>query len=175
MRVYLASWFNSRDEIGVRADQLRSDGIEVTSRWLEESISPNSSTEDISAAYLREAAKMDVEDILLATTVVLNVPSAEELKNPDMPIASWARGGRHFEAGFQYATMVFYKWLPARLQVLGTRSLVLVGRKENVFHYLDGIIEAYADGYPLPEIVTFESWDLTRQHLIEESKRHVGA
>lgn len=170
MRVYLASWFNSKDSMSTRATELRAAGIEVTSRWLEETVSSNVQIKDVSEAYLRETAQVDIEDILLANVVVLNIPSAEDLKSPDMPIASWARGGRHFEAGFHYATMMFRDYLPNKIKLRGYRKLVLVGHKENVFHYLDGLNNLYADNVELPEISVFNTWEKAKDHLIKLSE-----
>jgi hypothetical protein len=168
MKVYLASWFNSKDEMNIRARELRDVGIEVTSRWLEEKVNSNAQVQDIDDEYLRETAQVDLHDILLSDTVVLNIPSAQELKTLDMPTASWARGGRHFEAGFQYATMVFFSYLPPMIQFRGTRRLILVGYKENVFHYLDDLTRnGRADGFLLPSILTFETWEDAKQYLIQ--------
>lgn len=165
MKVYLASWFASKDDMSVRAEQLRASGIEVTSRWLQETVKPTTQIKDVADNYLRETAQIDIEDILAADTVVLNVPSAEDLKREDMPISSWARGGRHFEAGFQYATMYFFHSMPAYVRTLGSRRLILVGHKENVFHYLDGVL-----GNGFPTIETFSTWEEARTYLLELSK-----
>lgn len=169
MKVYIASWFASKEEMVQQAEELRAHGIEVTSRWLEEKVSSNVQITDVSESYLRETAQVDIEDILRANIVVLNVPSLEKLKDSTIPTASWARGGRHFEAGFQYATMVFLNYLPKELYERGTRYLWLVGRKENVFHYLNDLSKnGTADGMTLPIIRTFETWDAASESLIKE-------
>lgn len=171
MKVYLASWYASRDEIKQRAEELRAAGIVVTSRWLDESNNPNSAIKDNSDDYLRETAVVDIEDVLLANVVVLRVPSATELVEANLPIATWARGGRHFEAGFQYATVLFYHFMPQFIKTIGSRSLILVGHQENVFHYLDGINKHLkVFGMDPPEIPCFETWEAARTYLIEQSK-----
>ena len=166
-KVYIASWFASKDEMKKKAEELRANGIEVTSRWLEEKVAGTVQIKDVEDDYLRETAQFDIEDILQANVVVLNVPSAEDLKKPDVPISSWARGGRHFEAGFQYATMLFYWCLPDLIRDRGNRYLILVGHKENVFHFLDSIEKnKYADSIRLPVIHTYETWDAAQKALV---------
>jgi hypothetical protein len=170
VRAYLASWFASKDDIKARAHELRAAGIEVTSRWLEEKVAGTVQIQDVEDEYLRETAKVDIHDLILADTVVLNVPSAEELKSIDIPTASWARGGRHFEAGFPYAMMVFFLYMPNSIRERGTRRLILVGHKENVFHYLDDItLNGRAVGFSLPPITTFSTWEDARTYLINTS------
>lgn len=168
MKVYLASWFNSKELINTRATELRNAGIEVTARWLDEKIASNVQVKDVPADYLLETAETDIQDILLANVVVLNIPSVGDLSNPDMPTASWARGGRHFESGFHYATMLFFHFLPNRIRDRGPRQLVLVGEKENVFHYLNGIKQVFADGLELPAITQFYTWNAAKEYLITQ-------
>lgn len=173
MKVYLASWFASLLAMRDRAAELRAEGIEVTSRWLEEKVKPTVQIKDVEDDYLRETAMVDIHDILIATTVVLNIPSAEDLKALDIPTASWARGGRHFEAGFHYATMMFLEYLPQHIQDRGQRELLLVGHKENVFHYLDGVMQLRADGFKLPKITTFDTWEQAKNYLVNVHQDNV--
>jgi len=176
MKVYLASWFASLHEIQTRANELRAQGIEVTSRWLEEKVAPTTAITDVSAEYLRDTAMVDIHDILLADTLVLNTPSPEDLKRTDMSISTWARGGRHFEAGFQYATMVFFNLLPKRIQDRGPRRLVLVGHRENVFHYLDiAGLNGFADSLSLPAIPCYPTWDEAKKFLVMQSENELVA
>ena len=174
MRVYLASWYSSREEMAKRGTELRALGIEVTSRWLEEGINTKASIKDVAEDYLRDTAAVDIEDILIADTVVMNVPSELVLEAEDIPLASWARGGRHFEAGFQYALMVFYHYLPAILKG-NVRRLILVGHRENVFHYIDGVKPLTALGFKLPEIPTFETWEETKAFMVKHSEKVADA
>ena len=151
----------------LRAEELRAEGIEVTARWLKETVPGTAQIKDVKPDYLRETAKIDIEDILFANVVVLNVPSTEDLEAYNIPISSWARGGRHFEAGFQYATIMLFQYLPDFIRSRGARRLVLVGHKENVFHFLDNLEKNGAiDGLDLPEILTFETWKEAKEHLI---------
>ena len=122
MKVYLASWFASLPVIKQRAEDLRANGIQVTSRWLEEKVKPTVQIKDVEDDYLRETAMVDIHDILIADTLVLNVPSADDLKTANIPLSSWARGGRHFEAGFHYATMMFLEYLPQSIKDRGPDS-----------------------------------------------------
>jgi hypothetical protein len=168
-KVYLASWFASLPIIRQRAEELRANGIDVTSRWLEEKVKPTVQIQDVEDDYLRETAMIDIHDILIADTLVLNVPSTEDLKTYNLPLSNWARGGRQFEAGFHYATMMFLAYLPQSIQDRGPRQMLLVGHKENVFHYLDGILPSKADNIPLPTITTFETWEEAKNYLIAKS------
>ena len=101
MKVYIASWFASKDDMNIRANQLRTHGIEVTSTWLDELLPGTVQIHEVPDDYLSDTAKIDLRDVLSANVVVLNVPSKEDLETIDIPISSWARGGRHFEAGFR--------------------------------------------------------------------------
>lgn len=175
MKVYLASWFASKDDIKKRAERLEANGIEVTSRWLDEQIKGTTNISEVSDNYLRETAKVDIEDILLANILVLNVPSAEEISTIDIPIASWARGGRHFETGFFYATMVFFNQISKYLTNKAPRMLILVGHRENVFHYLDGLNSPRADNYYLPTIELFETWELAEKFLVYTNTNEVNS
>lgn len=166
MRVYLASWFSSKDLIKARAEELRAVDIEVTSNWLEEKADPKSEIKDISGDIHRETAAIDIQDILDANAVVLHVPTAAELTDAGIPVSSWARGGRHFESGFQYATMLFFHFLPNKTRSRGSRQLIIVGHKENVFHYLDGVKRLNADGLELPKIKQFDNWELAKIYLL---------
>jgi hypothetical protein len=177
MKVYLASWFASKDEMNVRADELRASGLEVTSRWLEERVKPTVTIAEVADEYLRETAQIDIEDILLANYLVLNVPSEADLKTVNIPISSWARGGRHFEAGFQYATMLFHAYLPQVVKKIGARGMILVGHRENVFHYLDGVNKALSvmGGFSLPEIPVFETWEEAKTFLVNQASQTTAA
>lgn len=173
MKVYLASWFHSKDIMRNRATELEEAGINVTSRWIDETVDSQSQIKDVKVDYLRETAQIDLHDILLADTVVLHVPSKEDLDNSKIPISSWARGGRHFEAGFHYATMMYYSYLPGRVWNRGPRRLILVGHRENVFHHLDNIRKnGTADDIILPTIDCFSTWEEAKNHLIEIHKSY---
>lgn len=167
MKVYLASWYASRDEMAKRAEELRTNGIIVTSRWLEETTNPTSQIIDLDDAFLRDTARIDIEDILLANVLVLNTPSETDFKETKITLSTWARGGRHFEAGLQYATMLFFREIEHRLPYNDPRMLVLVGHKENVFHYLDGVKVMFN----LPKILHFNTWEEAKTFLISKSSK----
>lgn len=165
MKVYLASWYASREDMKKRAEELRANGIEVTSRWLEETTNPTSQIVDMGDGFLRDTARIDIEDILLANVLVLNTPSEIDFKETDIILSTWARGGRHFEAGFQYATMLFFQEIKQRLPYDTPRMLILVGHKENVFHYLDDVKTLFN----LPQIHTFKTWEEAKRFLFSKA------
>lgn len=169
-KVYLASWFANRDVMRQRADDLRQLGIEVTARWIAETIKKDAQTEEVPDDYLRETARVDIEDILRADTVILNVPGPEDLNIGQVTLSMWARGGRHFEAGFQYATMMLFNYLPGTLQDVGERRLILIGHRENVFHFLDGVQSLKALGFNLPKIELFNTWNDALTQFIAEKQ-----
>lgn len=86
MKLYIAAPWVRQSETRDRAEQLKSLGIEVTSRWL---------TEDPEAeqtpTYQQERALIDLEDIRAADYFVL-------LAEHDS-----RTGGKHFETGYAYA------------------------------------------------------------------------
>lgn len=118
MKVYLAAPFSQKETIHQYAQQLRLTGIEVTSRWLEEEASANSTLKDVDDEYLRKHAAIDIEDIDTADVVCLFTVS------PTTPIV---RGGRHFESGYAFGTGKF---------------IITIGPKENIFHYLPTVFNA---------------------------------
>lgn len=159
MKVYLASMFSDKDRILARGKELAEMGIESTSRWASETVPHNVTIQDCTEDYLRETAVADLEDILRADKVVLVVPEPELLINAT--VASSSRGGRHFESGFVYGLVV------QQLRDGGkpTRELIILGKKENVFHYLDGL--KLAQGYPTIKII--ETWDAVKSYLGQEA------
>jgi hypothetical protein len=166
MKVYLASWFASKDEMKKRAEDLQKLGIESTARWINEVIDGQTQIKDVDKSYLKGTARIDIEDILTADTMILNVPSEEDLESYNLPLSTWARGGRHFEAGFQYATMFLFEQLPEYIKERGVRKLILVGHKENVFHYLDDLESNGSIGeFDLPSILTFADWEEACKYL----------
>lgn len=171
MKVYLASWYASRPEMKLRAEELRATGIEVTSRWVEEHTSTTATTAEVGDDYLRETAAIDLEDVMKANVVVLHVPSEHDLRTVNITMANWARGGRHFEAGAQYMMMLLFNYLPYTIQKVGPRSLILIGHRENVFHYFDGVNKSLkALGFDLPEIPVFSTWEEAKVYLAELSQ-----
>ncbi|SRR6266496_1852997 len=159
MRVYIASMFSDKDRVLARAAELAAAGIECTSRWASESVPHNVTLAQCTDEYLRETAVADVQDILRADVVVLTVPEHQLLV--DATVSASSRGGRHFESGLVYGL--------ALQQALDggqpTRELIILGKKENVFHYLDGTgVTAF-----FPMIKVIPTWEEVLAYLKESS------
>lgn len=155
MKVYIASMFADKDRVLARGKELAALGIESTSRWASEAVPHNVTMQDCQEEYLRETAVADLDDILIADKVILTVPDAEMLVNAT--VATSSRGGRHFESGFVYGLMV------AQMRDGGkpTRELIILGKKENVFHCLDGGLRD--ETYPAIKII--ETWEEVKLYL----------
>jgi hypothetical protein len=113
MRFYFAARYSRAGELRGYADQLRSLGHEVTSRWLEggHEIAREGTTE----ADHRERARFATEDWadLMRAQVVVSFT--------ETPRSTPNRGGRHVEFGVALATH---------------KRCVVIGPRENVFHCL---------------------------------------
>jgi len=155
MKVYIASMFSDKDRVQRRVEELANLGIVCTSRWANESVPHNVTIKDLPDEYHRETAMADIEDILNSDKVVLTVPSAEMLV--DVTVGASSRGGRHFESGFMYGLIIAQMLEGGR----PTRELIVLGKKENVFHYLDGI----GDTARLPAIRQFDTWEQVVSYL----------
>jgi hypothetical protein len=155
MKVYIASMFSDKDRVKARAGELKALGIECTSRWSSETVPHTTTLKDLPNAYHEETAVADIDDILAADRMVLTVPEAQLLV--DAPVASSSRGGRHFESG------LFYGLILAQMLDGGrpTRELIVLGKRENVFHYLSGagVTARY------PAILIFETWEEVKGYL----------
>lgn len=159
MKVYIASMFSDKDRVLARGKELQALGIECTSRWASETVPHNVTLKECTDQYLEETAVADVQDILRADAVVLTVPEPQLLI--DATVASSSRGGRHFESGFVYG-------LAVQQMIDGgkpTRELIILGKKENVFHYLtgSGVTSVF------PSIKVFATWDEVIQYLVVKS------
>jgi hypothetical protein len=157
MKVYIASNFADKDRVEARGKELAALGIECTSRWALETAPHNCKITDKPAQYMRETAVFDIEDILASDVVVLTVPTPEQLMN--LTPHQMSRGGRTFESGFQYGLMV--------AAFKNRRQLVIMGPKENVFHFLDGTEEA--KNYP--SVVNLQSWEEVKQYLTSQLQK----
>jgi hypothetical protein len=155
MKVYIASMFSDKDRVLARGKELAELGIQCTSRWATEAVPPNTTLKDCTEGYLRETAVADLEDITSADKVVFIVPEPQLLV--DATVASSSRGGRHFESGFVYGLIL------AQVRDGGrpTRELIILGKRENVFHYLDG--RDLACHYPAIRVI--ETWDEVKRYL----------
>jgi hypothetical protein len=155
MKVYLASMFSDKDRVKARGLELQALGIECTSRWADEKVPHNVTIKDLPTAYHEETAVADLEDILKADKIVLTVPEPQLLV--DATVSSSSRGGRHFESGFAYGLIVAQMLDGGR----PTRELIVLGKQENVFHYLTG--QGITSRYPAIRII--ETWTEVKQYL----------
>jgi len=112
MKVYLAAQYPWKDTITKYAEQLRANGIEVTSSWLEEPHAPNTKLQQLPDEQHTYYAMNDLNDVDRSDMLVLFSVD---------PSTAVPRGGRHVEFGY----------------ALGKRMpVIVVGPKENIFHYL---------------------------------------
>lgn len=119
MKLYLAGMFSTIKLRKQQAAELRNVGIEVTSRWIDETVPHTVEIKDVPEVYLQETSIVDLEDIDRADALVSFVPSAQELV--DATVSASSRGGRHVEFGYAIGK---------------SKPIIVVGPRENVFHYL---------------------------------------
>jgi len=115
LRVYLAARYSLKEQLKVYATELRAEGIEVTSRWLEEKYSPNTQMGEVPYNELVMFARTDLQDVEDADVLVF---FAEDPENQPR------RGGRHVEFGYALAE---------------NKTILVVGPIENIFHNLPEI------------------------------------
>ncbi len=142
MRCYLASWFGNKTRLKKKVKLLSKHGIIVTSRWLDENVAQTVGIKDVTKNHLIETSRIDIEDIDSADVVVLVTPKKKDLKR--ISKTGWARGGRHFETGYQYALMT---------HLYPKKRLIILGPKENVFHWLPEVEHA-SSWHELIELLT---------------------
>ena len=108
MKVYCASYFDTRDRIRPYADIIWRKGHEVVSSWLQEVAKPEGMTQNEfwKKLAIKDLAEINACDLLILDTIDLT-----------------PRGGREVEFGFTLG----------RFQ---TKSIYLVGPVRNVFHTL---------------------------------------
>jgi hypothetical protein len=127
MRAYLAAAFSRKNEIADKTKELQSIGVEITSTWPWEDAAPNTKLSYKTDDYLREYALRDLGEIEEADTIILFT------QDPTIP---FCRGGRMHEFGFANGR---------------GKRLIVVGPRENIFHYL-------------PHVEVFATWeDLTKE------------
>jgi hypothetical protein len=156
MRIYLAAMFWDKDQIAKYGAELEAMGITFTSRWVKEDVPRNATIKSLGEEYHRETAACDIDDITGSDKLIMFCPDDTQLA--DVPVRSLARGGRHFEAG------LFYGLILAGIALTGgsSRELLLVGKRENVFHFLDGV--GAARDYP--SIQQFDTWAGAKSYLV---------
>ena len=116
MRIYLAARYSRHPEMRRYREDLKALGHTVTSRWIngEHEMSNDSADE----GQTRRFAEEDWDDLVGADCVI---------SFTEPPRSTNSRGGRHVEFGIALG--------------LGL-GVIVVGPRENVFHYLGGV-EAY--------------------------------
>jgi hypothetical protein len=170
MKVYIASNFADKDRVKARGEELAAIGIECTSRWALETAPHNCKITDGTSDYLRETAVFDLQDIIAADKVVLTVPTPEQLMN--LTPHQMSRGGRTFESGLIYGLILsMYMGMGGKafdaysIESRGCKAeLIVMGEKENVFHFLDGTGVA-AD---FPAVVVIPTWEEVKQYLASQ-------
>ena len=115
MKLYLAARFSRQLELRKYADELRSNGIIVTSRWLGQH--DESTYEELTPEGCQKCGEHDVEDVLAADGIV-------SFTEPN-GIPNTSRGGRHVELG---------------IAIGAGKKLYAIGPRENVFHWLPSIL-----------------------------------
>lgn len=119
MRVYIAARYSRREEASFYATVLREAGHIVTSDWHEETqYAPTVTMKEIPDADLIFMANRDIEQLANAGAVLFLSES------PEQPIV---RGARHVEFGYALAM---------------AKRIIVIGPKENIFHYLPSIEHA---------------------------------
>ena len=155
MRIYLAAMFSDKDQIAKCGAELEAMGITFTSRWVKEDVPHTVTIQDLASTYHQETAAADIGDILSSDKMIMFCPTDQKLA--DVPVRSLARGGRHFEAGLFYGLILTERYV----EYHNDRELILVGKRENVFHFLDG--SGAAKDYPA--IVQFDTWADAKDYL----------
>lgn len=119
MKIYLAARYSRREELNRYADDLRSAGHEVTSRWLngdhqisDEALNDDHGDQGFNHDERQRFALEDWDDLMAASLVI---------SFTEAPRSSSSRGGRHVEFGAALAD---------------GKQCVVIGPRENVFHCL---------------------------------------
>jgi nucleoside 2-deoxyribosyltransferase len=114
LKIYLAARFSRLTEVDAHRGVLEAAGFEIVSRWHSEQKGQptDGAMRNHSAEENAEFAERDLEDVRRADALVLFTESPE---------SRWPRGARHVEYGAALA------W---------GKKLILIGPRENVFHWL---------------------------------------
>ncbi len=115
MRVYLAARYDRRNELREYREQLQSNGVIVTSKWLNETSPLDGKLSNEKEEFYVHTANVDLQDIDAADALVF---FSED------PLVGVPRGGRHFEMGYAHAK---------------EKPVYVIGVHENVFHYRDRV------------------------------------
>lgn len=108
MKIYVASFFDTRTRIRPYADQLWHKGHELTSSWLNETAKPDGMSKEV---FWKKLAIKDLAEVKQADMIIVDT------------IDVTPRGGREVEYGFALAHFQ-------------TKHAWIVGPVRNVFHEL---------------------------------------
>ena len=114
MKVYLAAPYSYKEQMRVYRDELQKEGIEVTSRWLDEENNPATQLSDVTFEYKRKHSTQDAQDVAKADALIFFTD----------PTKTIVRAGRHVEFGMAIAYNI---------------PIFVVGDYENIFHYLETV------------------------------------
>lgn len=121
MKIYLAARYSRKDEIAAKAKQLEHLGFEITSTWWQEHRPANHILADYPESENSEYAVRDVDEVLAAEMLIL---FSED------PTMAFVRGGRHVEFG-----------LALGITIAGGYPVLIVGPRENLFHYHPKVVQ----------------------------------
>ncbi len=141
-RIYLAGSYGRREELCEYAAERRSMGYIVSCRCLtdDHSIEDDQLTKgELLMRTVSRFAEEDLQDLLRADCII---------SFTEMPKETVSRGGRHVELGFALAQD-------------DKMRLIIVGPRENVFHYL-------------PVIEHYDTWEAARTQLLDEAGFRAG-
>lgn len=113
---YICARFGRQEEAREIAEILMDEGHTITSTWIYQEEAEMYEQSPDRDRVLNEAAHTDLYEVLEADAILY---LSEE------PTNEWGRGGRHVEFGIAIGTQ---------------KQLFVLGDKENLFHYLDGIL-----------------------------------
>lgn len=111
---YISARFTRKEEAQALAIKLRQLGYKITSTWHVQT-QPEMLYRD-NGKLISEFAQKDVDEVRAAKGII-SLSEVEE--NP------WGRGGRHVECGIAIERNMLW---------------IVIGPKENIFHYLPGVI-----------------------------------
>ena len=134
MNVYLAARFSRRKEMQAYADELIALGHGVTARWVTGPPQSSHHPDQVSGHSLAYEERVSVEDLKDVADADCIICFSEQ------PRETNTRGGRHVEFG---------------LAVAAEKRIILVGPRENVFHFLP-VVENFADWAGLREQLSSE-------------------
>lgn len=134
MRVYIAARYSRHEEMRGYADELEAAGVRVTARWIN---GDHKAFDDDPGPRALEFAQDDIDDLLAADTFVTFT---------EPPHSDASRGGRHVEFGI---ALGMRWWGPVHRRF----RIVVVGHRENVFHWL-------------PEVEFYATWGEAKAALL---------